>query len=297
MKVKGLVEAREVSKKAVVLLLDNPPLNIITEAMCEELLEFLQRPETFSKYIGIILMGKGEHFSAGADIDEHLDPKVRTMLPKFLELLYTLATFPLDTVAGITGLCLGGGLELARACRQVICWNAKTLQIGVPEIKLACYPPFGLTVFPKLADSADLALRFLLTGQVLKGEKEEDVRTAFRLRLLDKGQPDITDPEEFIEEVDFYPHLPQIEDRFRGRRDIPEETLDALIREEQRSHPIRAHALKTAGEVLIKCAHLTDIHEALQIAETVYLQEIVPDANYQECLMAFKQKRPPVLQK
>jgi 3-hydroxyacyl-CoA dehydrogenase/enoyl-CoA hydratase/3-hydroxybutyryl-CoA epimerase len=56
----------------------------------------------------------------------------------------------LPTVAAIHGLCMGGGTELALACRTA--WPQRSLtRIGLPEVKLGIYPGWGGSVrLPRL---------------------------------------------------------------------------------------------------------------------------------------------------
>ena len=52
----------------------------------------------------------------------------------------------MPTVAAINGDCLGGGLELALACRYRIASEDTSIKIGLPEVKLGIIPGFGGTV-------------------------------------------------------------------------------------------------------------------------------------------------------
>lgn len=68
------------------------------------------------------------------------------------------------TVAAINGVCLGGGLELALACKYRICSNDKSTKLGLPEVSLGFLPAWGGTTrLPKLI-GLPTALKMLLTG-------------------------------------------------------------------------------------------------------------------------------------
>ena len=66
---------------------------------------------------------------------------------------------PAPTLAAVGGRCLGGGLELVLACDLVLVHP--DAELGLPEIKLAVFPPAGLALLPARVgggDAADLAL-------------------------------------------------------------------------------------------------------------------------------------------
>ena len=53
---------------------------------------------------------------------------------------------PCPTVAAIHGFALGGGLELALACRYRIAADDDKASLGLPEVQLGIHPGFGGTV-------------------------------------------------------------------------------------------------------------------------------------------------------
>ena len=68
-------------------------------------------------------------------------------------------------VAAVNGIALGGGLELALACRQRLVADDPKLQLGVPEVRWGLLPGAGGTQrLPRLAPFED-AMELLLTGQ------------------------------------------------------------------------------------------------------------------------------------
>ncbi len=71
----------------------------------------------------------------------------------------------MPTVAVVHGVCLGGGLELALACRsRVALASSVPLQLGCPEVQLGLIPAWGAIVrLPRLLSPRD-ALNLLLTG-------------------------------------------------------------------------------------------------------------------------------------
>jgi len=131
----------------------------------------------------VIYSGKPETFVAGADLEELLTLKdsdaVIEMLQRGHELMEYLAGLPFPTVAAIHGACLGGGLELALACRCRVATDHPKTKLGFPEVQLGLIPGLGGTQrLPRLIGVPD-SLDLILTG------KQLDARKAWRLGLVD----------------------------------------------------------------------------------------------------------------
>lgn len=87
------------------------------------------------------------------------------------------------TVAAIHGACLGGGLELALACRERIASNDPKTKLGLPEVQLGLLPGLGGTQrLPRLI-GVQPALDLMLTG------RHVDARKARRLGIVDEIVP------------------------------------------------------------------------------------------------------------
>jgi 3-hydroxyacyl-CoA dehydrogenase / enoyl-CoA hydratase / 3-hydroxybutyryl-CoA epimerase len=138
-----------------------------------------QRPEGL-----VVYSGKPDGFVAGADLEELLrlydKEAVLAMLQRGHDLMQRLAGLPFPTVAAIHGACLGGGLELALACRRRVATEHPKTKLGVPEVQLGLIPGLGGTQrLPRLIGVPD-ALDLILTG------KQVDARKARRLGLVDE---------------------------------------------------------------------------------------------------------------
>ena len=98
---------------------------------------------------------KKDIFIAGADIKEieklKDEKEVFEALMEVHEIFNKLENLPIPTIAYINGACMGGGLELALACKyRVLSTNSKT-KLAFPEIKLGIFPGFAGTIrMPKL---------------------------------------------------------------------------------------------------------------------------------------------------
>ena len=74
---------------------------------------------------------------------------------------------PFPTLALIHGFCLGGGLELALACRYRLAREAADTRLGFPEVRLGIFPGYGGTVRAGARLGALPALELMLSGRSL----------------------------------------------------------------------------------------------------------------------------------
>jgi 3-hydroxyacyl-CoA dehydrogenase/enoyl-CoA hydratase/3-hydroxybutyryl-CoA epimerase len=132
----------------------------------------------------VIYSGKPDGFVAGADLEELLavedQEPILEMLQRGHELMERLARLPFPTVAAIHGAALGGGLELALACKLRVATEHPKTKLGLPEVQLGLIPGLGGTQrLPRLIGVPD-ALDLILTG------KQVDAKKARRLGLVDE---------------------------------------------------------------------------------------------------------------
>jgi enoyl-CoA hydratase/carnithine racemase len=85
------------------LVLNHPPLNILTQDMLAEMRAAIRALEADSAVRVLLVSAHGKHFSAGADVGEHLPPLYRQMIPEFLETVAAIDGFPLPVVAAVQG--------------------------------------------------------------------------------------------------------------------------------------------------------------------------------------------------
>jgi cyclohexa-1,5-dienecarbonyl-CoA hydratase len=157
----------DIAPPLATIVLDRPPLNILTIAMMEEGLEAIRRTD-WRGVRAAILRGEGKCFSAGVDVGEHLGKTCRPMLERFHALFRALLHLPCALVARVHGACLGGGAELLLACDAVVA--AEDAQIGFPEIRLGVFPPLACAFLGR-AVGATRARRMILTGEPVSGRE------------------------------------------------------------------------------------------------------------------------------
>jgi len=153
------------------IVLNNPPVNIMTQLMMQEINTVLENIKDENLHF-LIFKGEGKHFSAGADVGEHTKEKCPEMIPEFTKLFYNLRKIPYPTLAVVQGMALGGGCELVVFCDMVIA--SEKAKIGQPEISVGVFPPLAVVVFPYLIGS-NRAMELLLSGEIISAAEAEKI--------------------------------------------------------------------------------------------------------------------------
>ena len=159
------------------LELVNPPLNLVTRELTEQLREALARLAATDDVRAVVVSGSGERaFCAGSHIGEFEGLRGRVAEGKLLleKLVYReLARLPMPTIAAIEGDALGGGLELALCCDLRIA--SARARFGMPEVRLAVLPGSGGTQrLPRVVGPAR-AKELILTGRIIAAEEAERI--------------------------------------------------------------------------------------------------------------------------
>ncbi|MEE8305875.1 MAG: 3-hydroxyacyl-CoA dehydrogenase NAD-binding domain-containing protein [Gammaproteobacteria bacterium] len=136
---------------------------------------------------GLVIQSGKSGFIVGADIREfesfadaqHAFDAVRTAQAIFDR----LEALPVPSIALINGHALGGGLELAMACRHRIAAATNDKTLGLPEVQLGVHPGFGGTVRSIALAGAPAALDLMLSGRSIRPDR------AHQLGLLDDVVP------------------------------------------------------------------------------------------------------------
>ena len=158
-------------KNILWLILDRPPLNILSIEMLDQLTGAMRNAiKTMPRLI--VITGAGERaFCAGVDIHDHLEGREAGMLRAVRDncaAFEELRTHGIPTVALVKGHALGGGCELAALCDTVIAHEDATF--GLPEVKLGVLPPVAAAYFPSLI-GYHTTLRLMLTAETLRASE------------------------------------------------------------------------------------------------------------------------------
>ncbi|WP_075980528.1 enoyl-CoA hydratase [Bacillus massilinigeriensis] len=165
----------EKTEGVAIVTIDNPPMNVLSRQVTQELGEVFTAIAEDDEVIVAILTGAGNRaFMAGADIKEFPQSlgmekdKLKKNNLKTHEVLNFIADIPKPTIAVLNGLALGGGCELALTCDIRIA--EVNVKIGLPEIKLGLFPGGGGTQrLPRLI-GASKAKELMFLGEPLSAE-------------------------------------------------------------------------------------------------------------------------------
>jgi len=144
-----------------------PPANIVSARLIGELSEALIAATARAETKAIVIAGTGKHFSYGASVEEHAPERISDVLPRLHGLIGALLECPVPTIAAVSGLCLGGGFEVAMSCSMIVC-DARA-KFGVPEIKLGVFPPVASVLLPRLVGEASAA-KIIFSGETVDAE-------------------------------------------------------------------------------------------------------------------------------
>src|SRR3989338_4665809 len=179
-----------IEKDIAILEFDQPDskVNVLNTQVMKELDDILSRPIDAKALL--VTSKKDGIFIAGADIKEiegiASPEEAREKAEKGKEILNKLEGLKIATVAVINGACLGGGLELALACRYRVASFNDSVKIGLPEVKLGIIPGFGGSQrVPRLVGLMR-GLGMIASGDVVSG------KDALKHGLVDRLFPQAT---------------------------------------------------------------------------------------------------------
>jgi 3-hydroxyacyl-CoA dehydrogenase/enoyl-CoA hydratase/carnithine racemase len=163
----------EVKDSVVVIYLNNPPVNQLSEHFVREMADAFVQAGGDSAVQAVVLTGTGRNFIAGADITQIQPIRDKNfLLPRVMEnnrFMNAIEEGPKPVIAAINGHCLGGGLEIAMACHYRVA--AQGVQIGQPEVQIGLIPGAGGTQrLARLVGFAD-ALTMITTGNPISAEE------------------------------------------------------------------------------------------------------------------------------
>ena len=167
------------------LTLDNPPLNLVTREMLEQLDGTLATLEAADPgdVRAVVVTGAGDRaFSAGSHVGDFENQRGAAGRERHeLEsgVAARLARLPMPTIAAIEGNALGGGLELALCCDIRVA--AEQVKLGLPEVRLAVTPGAGGTQRLSRAVGEARARELILTGRVLDATEAERIGLVTRV--------------------------------------------------------------------------------------------------------------------
>ena len=147
-------------RDVAVISVNNPPVNTITAAVRKGLFAAIADVRTQSGIAAVVLVCEGSTFFSGADIGEFAGPPKEA---EYRDLFRQLEQLPVPVVAGMHGVVMGGGLEIALACHYRLAGPGTRL--GLPEVTLGVIPGAGGTQrMPRLI-GVENTLDLILAGR------------------------------------------------------------------------------------------------------------------------------------
>lgn len=161
---------------------ENASANTLDEAIFSEFEAILTNLSSQIKGI-VIGSAKASGFIAGADIEQFTRlttiDETLALIHRGQQICAKLEELAIPTVAMIHGFCLGGGLELALACRYRVAEDAAKTKLGLPEVLLGIHPGWGGSIrLPRLIGAIH-GMDLILTGRTI------NARTAKKIGLID----------------------------------------------------------------------------------------------------------------
>lgn len=122
------------------IVLDRPPLNVISMKQREQLRVVFEVLDDDPAVRIVVVRSKGDHFSSGGDIQGFLE-----QTPEHVSRLAWNVSAPercrKPVIAAVRGYCFGVGLELALACDFRIV--TESAQLALPEQRIGMIPGSG----------------------------------------------------------------------------------------------------------------------------------------------------------
>lgn len=171
-----------------VLTLNNPPLNVLTDELLNQLNEAVDEVDKDQGIRAIVLRAAGEKaFAAGADIRQF--PSLTkesgiTLVEKGKRIFDKLARGK-PVICAVQGLALGAGLELVLACDIRI--TEENSKLGLPETGLGILPGYGGTQRLARLVGPGKAKELILSGELLSGKEAYEAGLVERLVPQDQA--------------------------------------------------------------------------------------------------------------
>ena len=145
----------------LVLTMDHGKVNALSQPLRQYLCDGLQEAGRREDVQWVLLRGKSDFFSAGADLAE-VSAGTANAAPSVASVLQAIEQSTKPVVALLDGQALGGGFELAMACHARMA--TPSAKVGLPESKIGLIPGAGGTQRLPRAIGVSKAMDLMLSG-------------------------------------------------------------------------------------------------------------------------------------
>lgn len=178
------IDSSSADRLIVDIDMQNRKLNVLDEEFFGELEQLAIELERNTTRIPVVLRSAKERgFVVGADLRRILEVRSDEEIQRFLKFgqdaLNRWESLNQPTIAWIAGACLGGGMELALACRYRLVSSSADTMLGMPESKLGLTPGWGGTQRLIQCVGVRQGLEMLFYGESV------DVQQAVKIGLAD----------------------------------------------------------------------------------------------------------------
>ena len=205
----------EIEDGIAILTLENGAKNLLSNPEFISLDALKSVIEKHPELYGLIITGKGRHFSHGADTstfqEDMEEGSISEMLEKSKAILSYIEQLPLITVAAIHGGCFGGGFEIALSCRYRLCVERTFL--GLPEIMHGVIPGMGGMERMKDLLGPAKAAELILSGEMITATEAKELGL---IHSIYDGKNCVEEAKQFIKKLAAGKKVSQIHAIMRG---------------------------------------------------------------------------------
>ena len=171
-------------------------MNALNPELFTSIAEAVEDVKKDDRIRAVILTGNGDHFSAGGDVKEDIDPlkhmppeEFKAYFKPINQLYVDLYHLNKPTISAINGYALGAGLELALCCDIRIA--ADNSQMGEFFVRMGLVPETGTCLLPKIVGPG-AAKMMCFSGDAYNADQ------ALQIGLVDRVVP----PAELMESAE-----------------------------------------------------------------------------------------------